>query len=538
MPLLIASLALQWWLFAGHVRRHVAAVYPTHHDQLLSLAVGYGAYETTRAAGASAAFAEVRDSAHPMGLLLPIAGWLSFHVRGPSRLSALAVNFAAYALLQATVVVVLRRLAGWPAALIGWGLTWALRTVHQLAGGIVDFRGDFAAVCLYAVWLGIALAGRALESRRAAFWAGLAAAACVWARFLTIVYVAAILGAFALVMILRSRRAPSEAERQAAWARCRGAAWCGVVMAALSAPALWWQRAPIAHHYLRGILGPMRVVRAELVGADRPLANLAFYPRSLVDHAGPIVCALAGALALVLAITLARRRERWTPSAIAGTWLLALALVVPLAVLTLLTSKQTLVAGIATGPLLWAIPLGLARGARELEARAPTIGRAAAWTAAALVALAGGRALVRAWARPLPLDPAEVAGTFDLYDTVTAHARAGSALRLSVDHVSDGLNALALAVSAYERTGARLDARYGLGAGIGAVEPAAALAVARESDFVVLTVSEARAVYPADRSLAAARPALRAYCTESMRPLGVFRTPGRQVELFGRGPDR
>ena len=82
-----------------------------------------------------------------------MGGWLAFLAGGPSRLHALAVNFAAYALLQAVVVVVLNRLAGWPAALLGWGLTWTLRTVYLPAGGIADFRADFAALCLFAVWL-------------------------------------------------------------------------------------------------------------------------------------------------------------------------------------------------------------------------------------------------------------------------------------------------------------------------------------------------------------------------------------------------
>jgi hypothetical protein len=100
--------------------------------------------------------------------------------------------------------------------------------------------------------------------------------------------------------------------------------------------------------------------------------------------------------------------------------------------------------------------------------------------------------------------------------------------------VSDKLNGLAVSVSQYERTRARLHVRQGLGSSIGAVDEADALARARASDFVILTVSDAPSVFPADLSLAAARPALRAFCLEAMRPLGRFRAPGRQVELFGR----
>ena len=268
------------------------------------------------------------------------------------------MNFAAYAVLQVAVVVVLRRLAGGPAALLGLGMTWALRTVYLQAGGIVDFRADFAALCLFSVTLGLALAGRAFESLPWSLLAGCAAAACVWARFLTIVYLAAILAAFAAVMLVRRARAVEVAELRSAGARCRGAALCGVVMAALSAPALWAQRAGIDEHYFRGILGPMRAVRAQVVGADRTLGNLVFYPQSLLDHAGPIVSALAVGLAALLVLEWTRRRATWSATASASAWLLAIAFLVPLALLTLLTSKSSVVGGILTGPLLWAIPLG------------------------------------------------------------------------------------------------------------------------------------------------------------------------------------
>ena len=531
-PLLAVSLAFQWWLFSSHVRRDVAPVPAVYYEQLASLAVAYEGYEQARSEGALEALRGVMASEHPLGLLLPTGGWAVFLASGPSRLGALAVNFAVYALMQVVVVLVLRRLAGGPAALLGWGLTWALRAAYLPAGGIADFRADFAALCLFTAWLGLALRGGAFESPRWSALAGLAAGACVWARFLTIVYLAVILAAFAAVNL--ARRAASETERRQALARCRGAAVCGLLMIALSAPALWAQRAGIDAHYFKGILGPLRGVRAQVVGADRPWGNLVFYPRSLQEHAGPIVWALALGLAVLLALEVVRRRGSWTDTTRASAWLLFLAFVVPLALLTLLTSKSLVAGGILLGPLLWAIPLAGTWWCRS-RAVGPA-GEALAWAAAILIATAGAIVQYRAWHRPLPLDPAEVAGAFALYDAVERDGRERglSAPVVSVDHVSDGLNALAVNVGTYERQGKLLHARHGLGSSIGDIAEGEVLARAQESDFLILTVSGGRVLYPADRSLAAARPALRAYCGESMRSRGRFRTPGREVELFGR----
>ncbi|MET0555837.1 MAG: glycosyltransferase, partial [Vicinamibacteria bacterium] len=58
----------------------------------------------------------------------------------------------------------------------------------------------------------------------------------------------------------------------------------------------------------------------------------------------------------------------------------------------------------------------------------------------------------------------------------------------------------------------------------------------RNSDYLVHTLAaqEPTGPYPAARALAAARPALLAQAERTMRPLGRFRTAGREVALFGR----
>ncbi|MET0556274.1 MAG: hypothetical protein ABW221_24750, partial [Vicinamibacteria bacterium] len=534
---MLAALAAEWWLFAGHVHRHVDWAYPRFWDQVTTLRVAYESYEQSRTLGLARALANLAHRDHPMGLLLPAADVLAFRLAGPSRLAALAPVFGAFALMQVVLVLVLRRLAGTGAALLGFGLSLATGSLYRGAGDLADVRADLPAACLFAVFLGLALRGDALRSARWSVLAGLAAAACAAMRFVAVVHVGALLAAFAAVEAAVWLRARAPEARRAAAHRVRGAAVAGALMVAVNAPLLWLQRDAIGAHYFRGILGPLRAARAQVAGAEGLLANLAYYPRTLVAQAGPTWIAVALLLLALAGYEIARTRGAGGQPGPALR-LLALAFAVPLAILTAITSKSGIVGVLLLGPVLWTLPLladrwRLLRAARGLPAEPVLL------AVAALVALQGARVQYRQWrGDPSPLVRAEVDGVFALYDTVGLDARARGRREplVSVDHVSEPLHGWTLGVSSYERTGRLLPARLGLGASIGATGEAEALAMARNSDYLVVTLGaqEPTGPYPADRALAAVRPALLAQAERTMRPLGRFRIPGREVALFGR----
>lgn len=531
---LLAAVAVEWWLFAGYVHRRVDGVYPRFHDQVTTLRVLQQSYEQSRTTGLGPALAHLARRDHPMGLLLPAADLVLFTAVGPSRLAALLPGFAAFALMQVLVVIVARRLAGGGAALLGFALTLATGAAYQGAGGLGDVRADLPAACLYAVFLGLALRADTLRSTRGSVLAGLAAAACAATRFIAVVHLGVVLAAFATVQALLWLRAHDADARRAPAARVRGAAVAGALMAALTAPLLWLQRDGIAAHYVHGILGPLRTARAEAAGATDLLASLALYPRVLAAQAGPTWIAVGALLLALLAYEVARARgaRGVGPRAL----LLGLAFAGPLAVLTAVTSKAPVAGVILLAPVLWALVLAAGRWEGARRARGATAVLAAV---AAVTLVQGARVQYRQWrVYTSPLTRADVDGVFALHDAVVrdAAARGAHDPLVSVDHVSESLHPWTLGVSTYERTGRLFPARMGLGAGIGAVAEADALAMARASDYLVVTVEPdaAPGPYPADRSLASVRPALRALAERTMRPLGRFRTPDGTVALFGR----
>jgi GT2 family glycosyltransferase len=532
-----AAVSAEWWLFAGYVHRRVDWTYPRHWDQVTTLRVAYEAYEQSRTVGPGRALRNLAGRDHPMGLLLPAADVAAFRLAGPSRLAALAPVFAAYALMQVALVLLLRRLAGTAAAVLGFGLSLAAGALYHGPGGLADVRADLPAACLFAVFLGLALRAGVFRSARWSALAGLAAAACAATRFVTIVHIGALLAAFVAVeWALRLRTRDREARRAAA-ERIRGAALAGALMVAVNAPLVWLQRDGVGAHYFRGILGPLRAARAEVAGAAQLLDNLAFYPRTLLGQAGPTWIAAALLLLGLAAYEVVRARRAGTGPGPAAR-LLAIAFVAPLAVLTAVTSKSGVVGVLLLGPILWAVPLVADRW-RRLRAARGVPADLVLWAVAGVVVLQGARVQYRQWrVYTSPLVPAEVDGVFALYDAVERDARARGSREplVSVDHVSESLHGWTLGVSTYERTGRLLPARLGLGAAIGAPSEAEALARARESDYLVVTVAarEPTGPYPADRALAAVRPALLAQAERTMRPLGRFRTPGREVALYGR----
>jgi GT2 family glycosyltransferase len=354
-------------------------------------------------------------------------------------------------------------------------------------------------------------------------------------RFIALVHIGGLLAAFAAAECALALRTRDRSARGRARERIRGAALAGGIMVCLVAPLLWLQRDAIDAHYFRGIFGPLRAARAEVAGVTGLWTALAYYPRTILGQVGPTWIAVALLFAGLTAYEMVRAGRtgaRFGPAA----RLLALALAVPLAVLTAVTSKASVPAMLLAAPILWALPLAWRR---LLEARDAKTAGVALLAVGGVVTLQGARVQYRQWrVYTSPLVPAEVHAVFALYDAVDRDVRERGVRDplVSVDHVSESLHAWTLGVSLYERTGRLLPARVGLGGSIGATVEADALAMARESDYLVLTVAATDPIgpYPADRALAAARPALVAQAERAMRPLGRFRTPGREVALYGR----
>jgi hypothetical protein len=545
-------LAAQYVLFRQHAQREVVWTFPQNFDQNTYLALAYKTYEYTHLLGPVQGHWRCFREGFPTGIMLPFQASLLFELTGPSRLSALTLNFAYFALLQVVLVGVLRHLSGrWSVALLGLGLLLTANTPFLDPGGMMDFRLDFIASCLLGVFLCLVLRSGVFASWPWSIASGGAAALLVLFRFLTFVYLAAIFGV--LLLFLAGRlwyRRRDAGRRRLAARQLIGLALAGVCLLGLTLPVLWYHRAGIWKYYvLNHVTGKEKEVRAAECGVHSLRDALLFYPKSVwSDHTRGLFRVLSVlAVLAALGLTLYRRRARKSaPLArpldrTTAFLFLVLCLVVPYAVLTVNVAKSPVVGSILVPPLLGLVllPITLAAARWQPKSSAAVTGVLAGLAVLALGAgfakqgrRLGGRTEM---SRHRELHEREAR----LFDAIGRHCKRmkWAPLRVSITTLGDWVYPGAATPLIYEHEGYYLETVLYLGRDVLAVTEGRALAYLQESDFVIFTEPKKRQpfAYPFERSMRQLRPRLKAYCAQHFALLETLRlSDGEKVEIYVR----
>ena len=539
---LAVLLSVEFVLFRGFVAREIAPEPPRNNDQSVYLQEAYRIHRQASDEGVGRALRAAAERSGPTGLLFPIEGAVVCLVAGPSRVSALTVNFLLFALLQiavfAALVSTFRRFSF---AAFGLGLLLLARSPFFWAGGLTDFRIDLAACCLYGVFLAAALRSSFFTSRVWSIASGLSAGLCILNRYLTIAYFAGLALAVLPGVVILARARSS----QARWSRSRV---LSPLLAAGSAllicgPVLWANRRAMWQYYFVGHFGGDGVIRARAVGIQ---TGLFYYPRSILSaHPGPaaVLATIVVAAGLLYFVRVRTAIPDHASSTLfrEGLVFFSAAFAVPFALLARDPDKSPVVGSIFVPPLLFLSLWLLANWSGLLPGQKIREGSDRFWRITGPAVLAAGFLTFASrltWAGPAP-DPGrrEAARLHDV--------TAGFAIRegwktgiVSSDRFDDSFDAHTLSVFSFEREGLYLDFEAGLPAGIHAVDPFTALDVVRRSRFVLLTESETRSGgLPYDQSMRPLIDGLSSVCREAFVPLGRFRLPGRTAVLWARrGP--
>jgi hypothetical protein len=439
-------LILQYGLFRQYALREVVWAHPTAHDQSGYLTAAYGTYEQILEKGwlEGLSFGYDRVST---GVVYHLQACLLFAFLGANRLAALTLNFAYFALLQIVLIGTLRWWSGrWSLALLGLGLLLTALSPFFWAGGLMDFRMDLGAMCLYGILICLAVRSSLFASRRWSLVVAAAACYLILFRFITVVYLAGVIAPFAAYVVWRLWQLRHDpAAREVQKRRLTGLALaCGVVLM-IAGPVLWERRAVIKAYYVVGHLtGPEKDIRRQETGdpPDYYLRSLAFNHtgRDFLSLTSLIVCVatvlgmrrgsddsrrarrlvrwLMSAFLVATGLTAAGLLEAsqgkplhfWTGSFLAGValvgWLLPAigrsgretsprrdarlttffllgSFLVPLGVLTLNAAKSPVVGDILVPPLIWLILWGVV-----LSARPDRLGESSPWARPALSGLA------------------------------------------------------------------------------------------------------------------------------------------------------
>ena len=536
---------VQACLLRQYAVREVVWFPPCHHDQAVYLGHSFRVYDAMLAQGF---FGGLR-----YGLRMPIATGLLQHVQapllyllfGPSRLAALALVFLYFAVFQVVLVATLYWMSGrWSVALYGLGLLLTANAPHFWAGGLTDFRIDFIAACLFGVLLCVVLRSGSFSSPRWSLAAGAAAAFLVLFRYLTVVYLAGILGTWELLMAVRCGLARHDPEGRRRLARqLRGGLLAGLTAATLTLPVLYRKRQFLWDYYVANhLLGSDKEVRAAQVGVTTPAQSLFYYGKNLVEsHAGPLflILAAAGAAAAV-AWRLGRGRAARDGRAPAGDWFsewsfLGCSLLVPYAILTANVSKSPVVGNILVPPLLWLALLPVVRlaGGRGRWTLLPPV-LAGIAVACGLAVQFSAACRCGLWTIHRP-DAEQILALQDEIVRRTRDMAPRTAL-LSTDCVTDVLALPAICALAYEKDGVQLKLEQLLGSNHLDVAEAEARAEVERSDLVILsgesTLFDPR--LPFHGRMRQMRGWLRDYCARELSLVGRYPVLDVTFELYAR----
>jgi hypothetical protein len=534
--LLALVLCAHGLLFAAYVRREIAWTYAPHYDQTAVLQLAYNTYEEIRRDGPWPAFTHAVRTLPPTGALLHLEAAFLFVLTGPSRLAALGVNWLHFALLQLAVVAAVRaRCGGFRLPALALGLVWCLATPFFYAGGLDDFRFDFAGWCLYGTFLSLVMLSGTFRRHAWALGAGAVATLCVLTRSLTSVYLGGLMTLWIAVvagLLWRAREPRLRADRKR---QLVGSVLCAACLVLVALPSLALRARSLWSYYVVGhVTGAESAVRKAESGITGSLEALAYYPASLfADHAGPVFLWTACAALALLGIFPRPRPERALgPPAFPreSAWFVALSAAVPWAVLTADAAKSVIVGGILATPLLWAVVLAASALTRRARPEALRVAAAGVLAAGALF-----QAVHFTGRGPSRLDVEAQREVARLHDDVVRVVRERGLRQphLLADRKGDYVPATY--VAAYERHGVRLDIRYPMGEIVWEPTEADVAAALDRSDLMIVTMEPPPShwTYPYDRTLAALQPRLLDYGADRMALVGTYRVP-EEVRLYAR----
>jgi len=545
---------LQWATFVAFADREITWAYPGYFDQSYYLGLSYKVFEQMLSDGLWTGLWAGVTAQVPQGNLLHPQAALLYLLRGPSRLSALTANWLYMILLEFAIVYTLRWLRQrWSVALLGLALVLTTKSRFEVGGGLMDFRPDFGAFCLYGVLVCAVVRSNLFKSLPWSVAVGAVMAWTVLFRHLTGISIAlmmlAVLGFVGVGALSRSK---NPAERAIWIARARNILISGAVALLLAAPTLWTTRQTILDYYGQITTTDEGRIRLESSNASDISNYLLFYPRSLVrDHLGKIWLVVIGLISIAVVPVLVRTprtvwrtlpRPRVEPGI--ALFFLSVALLAPLAILSAFPARSNAVGNVLVPPVIGGI-LAMVIAFGRLQPRRRSTNMVLACLAT--LALSAGvyrdlSAFSQRGKYSEQRDDIRQLGEF--YDEIGAQSmRWGwSHPRLAFDRSYEYLQPYLVQPWFYERHGAFVEPIVTLGRTILSPTPNEALTAISSCDFVVLTdpssPDDPGFQLPYAVTMKALYPRLLAAAEEHLVPIRHLEAFSKRLTLYMRVPIR
>lgn len=341
----LSFIILEYVLFRSYVLREITGYYPANFDQANYLFHSYSVFENIQQHGLidtlQRGYGRLATST-----LFNFQTACFFLISGASRLSALSINFLFFALLQLITFKTAKDLTGkYIFAFLFWGLLLLTETAYFWAGGIFDFRIDYAAYCLFGILVTSILQSNIFLKRQWTWISALIAIYLILIRHLTAAYVLSITLTLLIYLFLFDKENRNS--------RIKNIMLFCAIIAIGTLPFLWLAKDDIYNYYIVGhTLNNEKFVRALQVGVSNFTSNLLFYPRTLIkSHLGSQTANILLVL-IISAFFLRKHSFKFTNPIVV---FLILSIMLPLIILTSDLAKSVVVVNIVVVPILWLV---------------------------------------------------------------------------------------------------------------------------------------------------------------------------------------
>lgn len=345
----IGLILIEFLCFRAYLFREFSHGYPQNFDQVGLLAVSYKYLELFLTRDWNALISIMFDN--PQGFLFPIQAALFFLFSGPSWMNSIMLNFIYFVLTQLFIFYLVYGLSHSYKSSYGvLAVFLSFNTPFFFAGGMVDFRIDFFAYCLYTAAIGAIVRSEIFLDRKWTIIAASIASYMILMRFLTATYFFGIIIIFAAVYFLFFYKI------DIARVRLKNLLvyYLGII-STLSLPILFLHRKAIYNYYVIGhLLGNEKVIRAKEAGIDDIVGHLLYYPKSMIAyHLGLLGTILVISVILYGGYQLTKIQPASLKNISPSIFFLVISVFVPMLILTANMSKSPVVASILLPPLLW-----------------------------------------------------------------------------------------------------------------------------------------------------------------------------------------
>lgn len=182
-------IAVEYMLFRSYAVREAVNYAPIGYDQAVYIGNTYDIYGLLAQGDYGQAWTYINSFITSSALLSVVYALLFLF--GYSRLSLLSINFIFLVLMQFVGYKVMRKVTSSSAAgVIFVGLTLMINTSFTAYGGLLDFRWDYIAFCLYTIWASLLLLWLHTKERKYMYLSAIVSGVLVFSRFWYALFVA------------------------------------------------------------------------------------------------------------------------------------------------------------------------------------------------------------------------------------------------------------------------------------------------------------------------------------------------------------